>query len=76
MFYMSSLLLFYYEENFVRTEQFARFTNTLKVSYIYKDNLFHDLLVLQGSQTIVQQWKCFFCLSDYKYYSDYDMYLN
>lgn len=76
MFYMSSLLLFYYEENFVRTEQFARFTNTLKVSYIYKDNLFHDLLVLQGSQTIVQQWKCFFCLSDYKYYSDYNMYLN
>lgn len=55
MFYMSSLLLFYYEENFVRTEQFARFTSTLKVSYIYKDNLFHDLLVLQGSQTIVQQ---------------------
>lgn len=54
MFYMSSLLMFYYEENFVRTEQFARFTNTLKVSYIYQDNLFHDLLVLQGSQTIVQ----------------------
>lgn len=56
MFYMGFLLFFfYYEENFVRTEQFARFTNTLKVSYIYQDNLFHDLLVLQGSQTIVQQ---------------------
>lgn len=49
------LFFFYYEENFVRTEQFARFTNTLKVSYIYQDNLFQDLLVLQGSQTIVQQ---------------------
>lgn len=31
MFYMGSLLFFfYYEENFVRTEQFARFTSTLK----------------------------------------------